>query len=309
MLIVDADTASAERVRGLITGECGLSANISQVASAEDATARLDTGAIDLCLADYRLSHESGFGFTTSGDGRHPNTAFVFLADQGRKDWVYSALRHGAQDCVRKDHLDPYEMAKTMAFALYHKSREMELCAAALRDSLTGLGNRALFGEQIKILIEQARRNHEQLAILFMDVDGLKPVNDRLGHSVGDRLLQQIAKRVTGATRKSDVVARMGGDEFAAVLPRITSLQTVTQVVRSLTEAVEAKPYDIDSHSISIGLSCGAAIYPDDSESIDELLHIADTRMYATKARRRAARLPAAASPPQTMTWLSKPSE
>ena len=306
VLIVDDDAASVEHISSLITRDCGISANVSRASSVADASLRLDTGAIDLCLADYRLSDQAGFKFSSDG-GNYPHTAFVFLADQGRKDWVYSALRHGAQDCVRKEMLDPFEIAKSMAFALFHKNREMELMAAALRDPLTGLGNRALFAEQISILIEQARRNREQLAVLFMDVDGLKPINDQLGHSVGDRLLRQLAERITGGTRKSDVVARMGGDEFAAVLPRIASPQTVRQVVQSLTESVESKPYVIDSHSIRIGLSCGAAIYPDDAEGVDDLLRIADTRMYAVKARRRAARTAKTPPAPQEMTWFPKP--
>ncbi len=311
VLIVDDDDATASRIRGLISDDCGIDANVTQVSSVEDALGKLEGGTVDLCLADYRLSDRGGFRFSADGGANHLHTAFVFLADQGRKEWVYSALRHGAQDCLRKDRLDPYEMAKSMAFSLYHKNREMELMAAALRDPLTGLGNRALFGEQVGILIEQARRNREQLAILFMDVDGLKPVNDQFGHSVGDRLLQQVAERIAKATRKSDVVARLGGDEFAAVLPRIASPQTVRQVVHGLTEAVESKPYVIESHTINIGLSCDAAIYPEDGTSLEQLLHVADTRMYETKARRRTARTAGARGArtpdlPLNMSWFGK---
>lgn len=310
VLIVDEDDVTASRVRDLISGDCGINANVTQVSSVEDAVGKLEGGTVDLCLADYRLSDRGGFKFSTDGGINHLHTAFVFLADQGRKEWVYSALRHGAQDCLRKDRLDPYEMAKSLAFALYHKNREMELMAAALRDPLTGLGNRALFGEQVGILIEQARRNREQLAVLFMDVDGLKPVNDQFGHSVGDHLLRQVAERIAKTTRKSDVVARLGGDEFAAVLPRIASLRTVRQVVLGLTEAVESKPYVIDSHTITIGLSCDAAIYPEDGTTLEQLLHVADTRMYETKARRRSARAAAAKSPPSdpplNMSWFGK---
>lgn len=317
VLIVDDDGESAARIRELIIRGCGISANVTHASSMEDASRRLETDGVDLCLADYRFSDKSDFRFFAEA-GNRPHTALVFLTDLGRKEWVYSALRHGAQDCLRKDRLDPYEMAKSLAFALYHKNREMELTAAALRDPLTGLGNRALFGEQIAILLEQARRNREQLAVLFMDVDGLKPINDTLGHSVGDKLLKQVADRIKDGTRKSDVLARLGGDEFAAVLPRIASPQTVSQVVRTLVDAVETDPYSIDAHSIRIGLSCGAAIFPKDGQSVDELLHAADTRMYEVKARRRSAK---AAPPtsriktspagqlPLNMSWLGKHSD
>jgi two-component system, cell cycle response regulator len=303
ILIVDDDARAAERIGRMITAECGIPANVTQVLSADDAAARLDGDTVDLCLADYGMTDRDDFALLRGAQSRHSKTAFVFLAEQGRRDWVYTALSHGAQDCVRKDRLDPFEIAKTMAFALYHKSREAELTAAALRDSLTGLGNRALFNEQVKVLIEQARRNEDLLAVLFMDVDGLKPVNDRLGHSVGDRLLQQIAQRITGAMRKSDVVARLGGDEFAAVLPRVASRQTVSQVMDALTEAVGATPYAIDAHCVRIGLSCGAALFPDDSQSVDELLDLADSRMYASKKAK--GRGPAPAAPPgAAMSWF-----
>lgn len=306
VLIVDDDGEAVARVRELITCGCGISANVTHASSLEDASRRLEADGVDLCLADYRVSDRDGFRLF-AGRGNRAHTALVFLTDQDRKEWVYSALRHGAQDCLRKDRLDPYEMAKALAFALYHKNREMELTAAALRDPLTGLGNRALFGEQIDILLEQARRNNEQLAVLFMDVDGLKPINDRLGHSVGDRLLKQVADRIKGCTRKSDVLARLGGDEFAAVLPRIASPRTADQVARTLVDAVESDPYSIDAHSIRIGLSCGAAIFPDDAQGVDELLQTADTRMYAMKAQRRNAKAgPAKPPPPLNMSWFGK---
>lgn len=301
ILIVDDDPTSAECISDLITQSCGIPANVRQATSAEDARPLLGGGQVDLCLTNFELG--SIDGLTRGADGSRSGTAFVYLAEQGRRDWVYAAIRHGAQDLVRKDRLDPYEIAKTLAFALYHKGHEQELTATALRDPLTGLGNRALFNEQVKVLIEQARRNREQLAVLFMDIDGLKPVNDGLGHSVGDRLLQQVGRRISGSVRKSDVVARMGGDEFAAVLPRVASAQTVAQVVLDLTETVESKPYRIDAHTIRIGLSCGSAIFPDDDQSADALLDLADSRMYEIKARRRTAVPPAGDA---RMSWFGR---
>lgn len=303
ILIVDGDRSSADRIRGLVAAACGEAANIRRAASADAARAVLENSAVDLCLADFLLGHADDFAFARGTDNGRPRAAFVYLADQPRRDWVYAAIRHGAQNLMRKDRLDSYEIAKALAFALVHKGRELELTAGALRDPLTGLGNRALFNEQVKILLEQARRNREQLAVLFMDVDGLKPVNDRLGHSVGDRLLQQIAQRVGGGLRKSDVVARMGGDEFAAVLPRVASAHTVSQLQAELTGAVESKPYLIDTHVIRIGLSCGSALFPDDGASMDELLDLADSRMYAAKAGRRDA---PPRPPAPGMSWFTQ---
>ncbi|RAU21513.1 hypothetical protein CU669_12485 [Paramagnetospirillum kuznetsovii] len=304
VLLVDGDMAVLDRVRALILQSCGGNARVDLARTADEALAKLAGGRVDICFADFVLAKESGFQLAASRDGVLPHTAFVLLADAARKEWVYSALRHGAQDCVVKDKLDTYEILKTIAFSLFHKSRELELTTAALRDPLTGLGNRALFNEQAQVLIEQARRNNEQLAVLFMDIDGLKPINDALGHAAGDELLKQVSDRIRSATRKSDVVARMGGDEFAAILPRIQSPETVAQVTEGLMEAVDRVPYTIGSHSVRVGLSCGSAVFPDEADSIMKLLAVSDARMYAAKARKRVPRAKAPNKVPQTMKWL-----
>lgn len=307
VLLVDSDCAALDHFKNMILKGCGGKANIELARSAEEAAAKLGSGTIDICLADYRLGSLTNFDFITKTGAENPKTAFVLLADESRKEWIYSALHHGAQDCVRKDLLDHFGMLKTIAFSLFHKSREQELRSAALRDSLTGLGNRSLFNEQAQIMIEQARRNREQLAILFMYIDGLKPVNDTLGHMVGDELIKQVSRRISDVTRKSDVLARMGGDEFAAILPRIQSPRTVAKVMESLVGAVEAEPYSIDGHLVRVGLSCGAAIFPDEAETVEELMVVSDTRMYAAKARKRArkpASAPSQAS--QGVSWLAK---
>lgn len=303
ILIVDGSADAADHLRDLLTTACGVAgARIRHAFSAEQARTILHGAGIDLCLADLSLAEADGFAFLRGTDIARPRTAFILLTDRPRRDMVYAALRHGAQNLLSRDRLDSFEMVKALAFALIHKGRELELTAGALRDPLTGLGNRALFNEQVKVLLEQARRNRERMAVLFMDVDGLKPVNDRLGHAVGDRLLQQVANRIGDGLRKSDVVARLGGDEFAAVLPRPASDATVAQLMGELSRAVEAEPYHIESHTIRIGLSCGSALFPKDGESVENLLQTADSRMYADKAARRAL---APRPPGPAMSWFA----
>lgn len=303
ILIADGNAAAAGHLRDLLATACGIAgAKIRHAASAARARSILHAGGVDLCLVDHDLAAADGFAFLRGTDLARPRTAFILLTDRPRRDMIYAALQHGAQNLLSRDRLDSFEMVKALAFALVHKGRELELTAGALRDPLTGLGNRALFNEQVKVLLEQARRNRERMAVLFMDVDGLKQVNDRLGHAVGDRLLQQVAGRIGGGLRKSDVVARLGGDEFAAVLPRPASDATVAQLMGELSRAVEAEPYRIESHTIHIGLSCGSALFPKDGRSVEDLLHLADSRMYADKAARRAL---APRPPAPAMSWFA----
>ena len=166
--------------------------------------------------------------------------------------------------------------------------REAELSASALRDSLTGLGNRQLFREQAGKLIQQAKRAQAQVGMVFMDVDGLKPVNDSHGHHAGDQLLQQVARRILTRTRESDVVARLGGDEFVALLPGIEGAQMVNRVASDLTNAIGQTAFEVAGHTIHVGMSCGTAVFPRDSDDVDELVRIADLRMYEHKSRRKA---------------------
>jgi diguanylate cyclase (GGDEF)-like protein len=166
----------------------------------------------------------------------------------------------------------------------------MELRTASLRDVLTGLGNRTLFREQASKLVQHAKRERNNVAVLFLDVDGLKPVNDSFGHLVGDQVLKQIARRLQERTRESDIVARVGGDEFLVLLGRIDSPESALKVGDDLSRAISQKIFAVDGHDISVGLSCGTALFPQDSENIDDLIRLADQRMYDVKALTKSRR-------------------
>lgn len=228
-----------------------------------------------------------------------PHTALVFTTDHPRRDWAYKALTKGAMDFLVKPRADEFELIKTVSFALYRKAREIELQTTALRDPLTGVGNRQLFNEHVHALILNAKRAKERAAVLFMDVDGMKSVNDSHGHTVGDKLLQQVARRIIEQMRESDIVARVGGDEFAAILMRINRKSEIARIELNLNQTVSQTPFRIDELTLSVGLSCGSAVFPDDSEDIDRLVSLADQRMYHNKRSQKAARS-AAATP---MVW------
>ena len=149
-------------------------------------------------------------------------------------------------------------------------------------DPLTGLINRTLFADRLENALVRAKRNWGMVALMFLDVDGFKGVNDRFGHATGDELLKEVAARISAAVRESDTVARLGGDEFTVILEGIHHVDDVGRVANKILEAVSA-PYRLGSRDLIITTSIGVAIYPIDGENIEELLKGADIAMYSAK--------------------------
>lgn len=152
----------------------------------------------------------------------------------------------------------------------------------AYHDDLTGLPNRACFLDLQRQAMLHADYSHDMLALLFLDLDKFKPVNDTFGHETGDRLLQAVAERLKAAIRKSDTVARIGGDEFALLLPNLNSLDIVVTLACKLIITL-SQPFTIEAHKLQLGASIGIAIYPDDGQTQGDLLRKADQAMYAAK--------------------------
>ncbi|MFP5408160.1 MAG: putative bifunctional diguanylate cyclase/phosphodiesterase [Gammaproteobacteria bacterium] len=153
-------------------------------------------------------------------------------------------------------------------------------------DTLTGLPNRALLQDRLGQAIEMARRQGRQLALMFIDLDQFKHVNDTLGHPVGDQLLQSVAQRLVGGVRHSDTVSRQGGDEFVLLLPYIEHAADAALSAQKVLAAL-TPPHPLAEHELHVGASIGISIYPDDGRDAETLLKCADTAMYDAKASGR----------------------
>jgi len=162
------------------------------------------------------------------------------------------------------------------------KRAEDTIRKMAYYDMLTGLPNRALFDDRLAVVITNAERDNETFAVMFMDMNDFKLVNDNLGHAVGDQLLAEVAQRLQTVVRRSDTVARLGGDEFTVLLPRVTSRKAAAMVARKMTQALE-DPVITDKGAVPIDISIGIAFYPTDGRSFSELMYAADMAMYASK--------------------------
>ena len=163
------------------------------------------------------------------------------------------------------------------------KRAEEVISYQALHDILTDLPNRRLFKEKLALALAQARRKASEFAVMFIDLDRFKLVNDTLGHVKGDHLLQQVALRLKQCLRRGDTLARQGGDEFTLVLPNLRERQDAKLVADKFLESLQ-QPFDLDGHEIHISACIGIAIYPADGDTIDELLRHADIAMYQVKA-------------------------
>jgi diguanylate cyclase (GGDEF)-like protein/PAS domain S-box-containing protein len=162
------------------------------------------------------------------------------------------------------------------------KRMEEEIRHMAQHDALTGLPNRRLFLDLLKVEIAQARRHRTKLAVLFLDLDRFKEINDTLGHETGDQLLKEVARRFRKTIRESDTVARIGGDEFNMVLSDIAVAEGVSEIAVKIVKSL-ADPVIIGGHELHISTSVGVSIFPDDSEEIETLLRYADIAMYHAK--------------------------
>jgi diguanylate cyclase (GGDEF)-like protein/PAS domain S-box-containing protein len=153
-------------------------------------------------------------------------------------------------------------------------------------DILTDLPNRSLLSDRLQQAIISCKRDHSHLALMFLDLDMFKYINDRLGHDIGDLLLKEVAKRILLCLRESDTAARIGGDEFVVLLPSVDSIQTAMMVAEKIRHVLSL-PFEISGHSLSISSSIGIAVYPEHGSEEKILLKNADTAMYLAKQRGR----------------------
>lgn len=166
------------------------------------------------------------------------------------------------------------------------KQAEQRLVYLAQYDALTGLPTRALFHDRAKHALARAHREEKLMALMYLDLDHFKSINDGMGHHAGDELLKSVARRITSCLRDVDTVSRLGGDEFSVILESIPHIDNATIVAEKILDAMQ-EPFHIDGHEISVTVSIGITIYPMDDEDLSNLLKDADQAMYRAKQARR----------------------
>lgn len=255
---------------------------ISHASLLADGLITLSRGRFDVVLLDLSLPDTHGLSTVTQVLATSPEVPVVVLSGHDDHPLALKALQHGAQDYLVKGEGGADFLARSLLYAIERKRAQERLTYLAQHDQLTGMINRALFRDRLLHAMARSKRKDQPLAIMLLDLDRFKAVNDSLGHDVGDQLLKVVAARLTECVREVDTVARMGGDEFTAILEGVSGEADVAVVAHRIVESI-GTPFEIGAHRVSIGVSIGITLYPLDDQNIDELLRHADKAMYAAK--------------------------
>jgi two-component system cell cycle response regulator len=242
----------------------------------------------DLIMLDLRMPGMDGFQVMEGLKEIETDGYLPVLAVTAQPAHKLRALQSGAKDFVSK----PFDLAEVLMrvhnmleVRLLHETARNHgrmLEALALNDPLTGLANRRLLADRMSMALVHAHRNKSAMAVVYLDLDGFKQINDTLGHGVGDELLKMAAERLVATVREEDTVARLGGDEFILALWHVSGLEYAVTAASRAIKAV-SQPYIIDGTTVSITTSAGVSIYPDHGEDADTLMKSADLALYAAK--------------------------
>ena len=216
-------------------------------------------------------------------DGEHFQQADVDLATVMIQE-VGFALENARIHSEIKQHAERLEQQAAILKEEIRRRKlaEKELEHLAHRDTLTGLSNRYMFIDRLEVAVAQARRNNSKLAVMFVDLDRFKSINDTLGHAAGDDVLREAAQRMKSCLREVDLVARYGGDEFTVILVDVHGTDGIDQVAKKIISEFE-RPIDLKEGKFTIGCSIGISLYPEDSSDFEELIKHADAAMYTSK--------------------------
>jgi two-component system cell cycle response regulator len=256
-------------------------------ATYEDGIKQLLSGDYAACLLDYQLGERDGLQLIRDAMGQGCRTPIVFLTAETAERVDIAAMNAGALDYLVKGEITPRMIERSLRYALKLGETLEALRRLATRDQLTGLLNRREFERVLTEEDERVRRFKHSLGLVMVDIDHFKSVNDTYGHSVGDVVLREVARRVAGVLRTVDRAMRYGGEEIALVLVQ-TDRAGALDVAKRVCLAVERDPVLVsDTIALNVTVSAGAAAMPQDADSGLKLLNAADKALYAAKARGR----------------------
>jgi diguanylate cyclase (GGDEF)-like protein len=211
-----------------------------------------------------------------------PDVPIIVLADQADEDFGLAVIKVGAQDFLRPGELNPVRLARAVRYAIERKRSAVGLAHQALHDPLTNLPNRALFSDRLSVALDRSRRTGSPVAVLFLDVDNFKHVNDSLGHAAGDRLLTVLGDRFREMLRPMDTVARFGGDEFTFLFEELESEREAVLIAERILR-FSHQSLKLGDGEAAVSVSIGIAIVADPTVAPDTVIRDADAAMYRAK--------------------------
>ncbi len=284
VLVVSAEEELLEIVRDLLARAERPSFRVDGAPSADAALRRLAASRYDVVLVDEHLPDRDGIELVGIFERRGIRVPIVLMSEDVDRIDPAAAIDLGIGDLLEKEELEVGRLVRSLRFAIARRKLTDRLDHLAQYDELTGLANRSLFKDRLQQAIAAAHRHRTYVAVMILDLDGFKAVNDTFGHAAGDRLLRIVADRLRSCVRATDTVARLGGDEFAILLDNLARPERAAVVARKILEALEP-PIGLEGKEVRIGGSLGVALYPSDARDPQILVRLADAAMYAVKAR------------------------
>ena len=285
ILLVEDDSDDAEFLR-LSLAQFNGSAHVTRTGLIRDAVTALDNDRFDVVLLDLNLPDGRGAECVEKIQEANSLVPIVVLSGQGDEDYAVEILNRGVQDYLVKWEGDGRAILRAIRYAVERKRAEVRVNYLARHDSLTGLPNRQALRDQLGQATTRALRGQRTMALMLLDLDRFKTVNETLGHEAGDMLLRAVVKRLTGSVREGDLIARLGGDEFAVLLEDIEGPIEVESVASNIGGAFQ-EPFDVGGRQVSVTASVGITVCPVDGKEPVALLNNADIAMYQAKERGR----------------------
>jgi diguanylate cyclase (GGDEF)-like protein len=296
VLLVEDDEDDFVLTTGLLSGIENQQVSVEWVTSYGDALSALGKGAHDVCLVDYNLGERTGLELLREAAAVNSSVPMIILTGRGGYEVDAEAMKAGAADYLVKNEVSTPTLERSLRYAIQHSRLVEGLRKLASRDELTGLYNRRAMGEMLKEEADRHRRYGRPAALVLLDVDHFKSINDSFGHPAGDEVLRWLAQLVRDTIRTADIPSRYGGEELAIILPEMNSLQALGMAER-LRRRVAACPFESRGRDgralrIPVTISLGVAGLPDDALDADALVAAADEGLYAAKrgGRNRAVR-------------------
>ncbi|MCP3673063.1 MAG: EAL domain-containing protein [Gammaproteobacteria bacterium] len=286
ILLIDDDELDRKAVLRQLK-KSNLDEMITVAKTGDDGLEKIRHGNFDVVLLDYRLSNMTGINILdTLAREKILTMPVIMISGMDDESLMLKCLEHGAQDFLVKSEVNKKILMRAIRYAQERKNLQQQLISLAKYDSLTGLANRELFLNSLTKSINKAKRNSSQLAVLFIDIDHFKIINDSLGHSTGDELLKSIASRLQNSMRAEDMVARLGGDEFAILLDDIDNIDSIAKIAAKIIASL--KPYHLcNNHELNVSPSIGISTFPECGIDTESLIQAADTAMYEVKRNGR----------------------
>jgi diguanylate cyclase (GGDEF)-like protein len=301
VLLVEDDLEDAERTEEMLRHACPLACRIERVPTLAEARRTLSRDDVDVVLLDLALPDAFGLDGLTRLAAEQPQLPVVVLSSTSSEALALRAVQIGAQDYLVKGAGDGAMIARAIRYAIERKKAEEKLAYYARHDPLTGLVNTRVFREHLRLALARSDREGHMVAVLFLDLDHFKQVNDSLGHEAGDIVLRQVADRLLACTRETDVAGRLGGDEFALLLEGLSRREDASAVATKVLSAL-AKPIEVRGERVLVEASIGVALYEHPGAfTAEELVRHADAAMYRAKDLGRGNVQVYALDPPESM--------